>query len=46
MGVHGRDMGVIVANGQEAAMNIRVQGFNAAIHNFRKTSQLGNIAAR
>ena len=43
MSLHRRHMFSIVPHSEQAAVNLRMQGFHAAIHHFWKTGQVRNI---
>ncbi len=41
--VHRGDMGVVVAQGQQATVDHRVQGLDTAIHHLGKAGDLGDV---
>ena len=43
---HGGAVGRVVAQGQQAAMNARMQGFHPPVHDFREAGFLGHVAHR
>ncbi|MNL71690.1 hypothetical protein D3C87_1968870 [compost metagenome] len=46
MGLHRSDMLLVVADREQAAMNAGMQGLDAAVHDFGKAGDFGNIGDR